>query len=689
MPAISTEVEIELVNAIDDEEKEGEDQQANETRGPGSDAGAALMPASRHGAGPETGRGHGERVLVCVGSGYMSGRVVRAGKQLANSLQAEWVALYVETPEHYRLPPEERERIARSLRLVEELGGETAILPGQNVARETLRYARANGITKIVVGRVPRDRWVAIRGSLADELVRSSGNIDIFIVTTPAPRTLLPSAGGDARGRKIRGYLFSLLALAAATLIGLVARRWLDPTSIVLIVLLAVVLSATTWGLGPSILSSVVAVFLVDALFIPPYGFFSISGLGDLLALAVFLVIAFIISELGGRVRMQMEAAQQREQQIGALYGLTREVAFADDRGAIFEAASKQIGEVFDAETIMLLSGPEGNLEPEPLNRLGEIDRPAAEWSLQNGEPAGAGMSSFSDAAWIFLPLKTAQGTLGVLGVQGHGAEPVTPEHLRLLETFGGQIAIALEHVRLSAQAEQAQVLEASERFRNALLSSISHDLRTPLAAIMGSATSLLDPGARLGPDARQDLILTIKEEAAGLNRLVANLLNMTRVEGGALQPQCEWHSVEEVVGAALEHRGTEGHPIQLDLEPDLPLIPFDFVLIEQVLMNLLDNAYKFSPPGSPVEISARQEPPWLCIAVSDRGIGIPKEELLRVFDKFYRVPGNKVARGTGLGLSICKGIVEAHGGRIWAEQRDGGGARISMTLPMTLEKQA
>lgn len=630
-----------------------------------------------------------ERVMVCVSDGALTSRVLSAGRQLASSLRGDWVAVYVETPQHYRLSASARSRISATLQRARRLGGLTAIVPGRDIAPELLRYARAHQITRIVVGKPYRERWREIlRSTLADDLVRQSGSIGVFIVTADRPSSLargrLASLGSKGAGT----YVLSFIAVIAATAIGLILFPFLDPTNIALIYLLAVVLCATTWGLGPSVFASVVAVFLLDALFVPPYGLFSISGAQDLLTLGVFLFIAVVISQLGARIRSQAQAAQRREGQTAALYALTRDIALAQDTSGILDAAVKQIGEVFDVQAVVLLPGVDQKLQTSPELGLNETEWRAAQWVFEQGHSAESGTIPFPDAALSLVPLETAQGTLGVLGLRPRAPGAVlTPDQRRLLETFAGQIAIALEHEKLTTQAEQANLLEATDRFRAALLSSISHDLRTPLASIMGSVTSLLDEGAQIAVAARRDLLLTIQEEGARLNRLVGDLLNMSRLESGALTPQRDWHSLEEVVGAALARGGTDGRELQVCLEPDLPMAPFDFVLIEQVLLNLLDNAFKFSPRGAAVEISATADGEHLRVSVADNGEGIPVDELERVFDKFYRASASISVPGTGLGLSICKGIVEAHGGRIWAERREYGGTRVTFTLPERLKE--
>ncbi|MBI3914954.1 MAG: DUF4118 domain-containing protein [Chloroflexi bacterium] len=477
-------------------------------------------------------------------------------------------------------------------------------------------------------------------------------------------------------------YLLSLMAVGAATFCGLLVRDLLAPTNIAMIYLLAVVLSATSWGLGPSVFASVVAVLTFDILFVPPYGTLAVHDPQYFLTFGIFLTVAVIISQLGARVRAQIAVVQQREQQSAALYALTRGMAFVRDSKEILDTATQQVNQVFNSETLLLLLGSDQKLRVPADRRIAETARDAALWTFEHKAATGWSTRLFSNSEYLFLPLVTAHGIWGVLGLRPRAPRVIlTPDQRLLLEMFVAHIAIAFEHLELNAQAEQARLLEASERFRNTLLSSISHDLRTPLAAILGSVTSLLDKRMPLTPSAQQDLMLTIEEEATRLNRLVGNLLNMTQVESGALKPARDWNSIEEVIGSALVHARVNGRAVQVTVDSDVPLVSFDFVLIEQVLLNLLDNALKFSPLDSPISIRARRNETGVQVSVVDCGIGIPANESQRVFEKFYRLPQNG-APGSGLGLAICKGIVEAHGGAIWAEPRAGGGTNLAFTLP-------
>jgi two-component system, OmpR family, sensor histidine kinase KdpD len=483
--------------------------------------------------------------------------------------------------------------------------------------------------------------------------------------------------------KSIRRYAYSLVALTTVTIMSLIARSFLSPGSISMIYLLGVVLVAIYWGLGPSILSAALSVLLVDALIDPPYGLFSPSGIEDVVTLGVFLFVGVTISHLGSRVRAQVDEARQREQQAAALYELSRNTAFAEDRKKLLDVATSQMAQVFGVDVLALLPSLEGTLQSNSPIKLDDSERQAARWAFDHGVRSGWGTSAFGEAQRSYLPLRTGRGTFGVIGLRGQGVEmTLSAGQQRLLDTFVGQIAIALERAKLSEKAEQAHVFEASERFRNALLSSLSHDLLTPVTSVLGSVTTLLDGDAALDVEMRRDLLENANEDAMHLARLVSSLLDMTRLESGALAPRRDWYSVEEVVGAALPYAEEKCRHVQLALEPNLPLVAFDFVLIEQVLINLLDNACKFSPPDSPIELSSWLGNGKLHVSIADRGIGVPDGELQRIFEKFYRITQNGRTTGTGLGLSICKGIVEAHGGRIWAEGREGGGTRLAFTLP-------
>lgn len=478
---------------------------------------------------------------------------------------------------------------------------------------------------------------------------------------------------------RFKGYAYTLAAIAGVTLLGWLLRSFLSSINLALLYLPVIVLSATLWGLGPTIFASVLSVLILDAIFVPPYGFISISSPQDIVTYGAFLVVGIVTSQLSGLVREQVNLAQARERQNAALYALSQEIAFRTDRAWILDAALRIMNTFFSADARIFLANGDEQLQPYGAADVLMRERTMAQWVYRRGELERApGLGGAT-----FVPMETAQAKYGVLvlrHVAREGRDAVEERHA--LEAFAAQIALALEHVKLSEQLEEARLHEASERFSEALLASLSHDLRTPLTAIVGSTSTYLDPTVQLDAAARNELVLTIHNAATRLNRLVSNLVEMTRLGAGGLKPQRAWNSIAEVVEAALSHVNTDTRPVELAIPSDLPLVSFDFVLVEEVMVNLVDNASKFSPPHTPIEISARVDDECLQVQVTDCGVGIPSDELTRIFEKHYRVKGNGHVPGSGLGLLICKGIVEAHGGKIWAEGNNGGGTSITFTLP-------
>jgi two-component system sensor histidine kinase KdpD len=636
----------------------------------------------------------GERLLVCVSPSPLSERLVRSARRLADELKAEWCAMYVETTDYARLSPAQRDQVARTLQLAEELGAKTVTLPGHAVAETTLQYARAHNITKIIVGKPPRSRWEEwLRDSVVDQLIHASGPIDVYVISgeskTPPPaaetRTWLPH-------RPWRRYLQSILLVALATLIGQPFSLFISPTNLVMLYLVAVVIAAVFLGRGPSVIASLLSVLAFDFFFVPPRLTFAITDTEYLLTFITLFVVGLVISSLAARAREQAEAARAREAQTVELYDLSRDLAAAFGLDDIVRLLIRHMEQTFGREVVALLPGDGTAARPMPRAAsanltLDEQELAVADWVFRHGEPAGRNTNTLAGARLRYLPLKTARGIVGVLGIMGpaDSDSQLTPEQQRLMEAFASQAALAVERAHLGEQARQAQVLQATEKLQAALLNSISHDLRTPLVSITGALSSLEEDGARLDEAARRSLIENAREEAERLNRLVSNLLDMTRLEAGALRVAHDLCDVQDVVGAALEQLGDRlgDRRIKTDVPADLPLAPMDFVLITRVLVNLLDNALKYSPPETPIEVRAHAASGHLEIEVADQGIGIPAEDLARVFDKFYRVQRPGHASGTGLGLSICKGIVEAHGGFIAAENRAGGGTVITVALPL------
>ncbi len=630
-----------------------------------------------------------ERVLVCISPSMLGERLVRAARRLATRLGAEWLALYIETPGHARLSESERDRVARTLQLAEELGARAVTLPGRSPAHAVMEYARTHNVTAIIAGKPLRPRWMdLVRGTFVDQLIRQSGAIDVYVVSSAPERRRPPEAPAQHLRRAWGGYLQGLGLVVGATVLGRLVSPMIAPSNLVMVYLLAVVIAALRCGRGPAIVAALLSVTAFDFFLVPPQLTLAVSDTQYVLTFIGLLVVGLVISTLAARARDQAQVAQHRQVQTAALYSLSRDLATAGELGSILQGIVAHVGETFGRQVAVLLPGGEGLLPAVAGSgyALDADEMAVAEWAFRHGEQAGWGTATLPGAGARYLPLKTPRGVVGVLGVKPPASGTrLTPEQAHLLEAFAGQAALAIERAQLADEARCAQLLEATEKLHTALLNSISHDLRTPLAAITGSLSSLRDDEAILDGDTRRSLVQMASEEAERLNRLVGNLLDMTRLEAGALQPKREPGDLQDAIGAAAAQLADMlgSRPLTIDVPDSMPLVPMDFVTIVRVLANLLDNAAKYSPAGSTIEVRARRVGSEVQVAVADHGDGIPPEELTRIFDKFYRVHRPGGAQGTGLGLSICRGIVEAHGGRIWAENGERGGAVVTFTLPL------
>jgi two-component system, OmpR family, sensor histidine kinase KdpD len=633
-----------------------------------------------------------ERLLVCISPGPESARLVRAAKRMADRLGAPWVAAYVETPGQLQLPADVRDRVTQTLRLAEQLGAETVRLPGEKMSDAILHFAHDRNVTKIVVGKPRRRLWTRILiGSIVDALVQGSGDIDIYVISAEREQHGVPQAplGRRALPSDWAPYGWAIAVVAVAT-----GAAWLtlpffglaNLVDLVMVYLLGIVVVATRYGRGPSLLASILSVAALDYFFVPPVFTFAVSDARYVFTFAVMLIVGLVTSGLAARIRTQAEAARQREQRTAALYAMSRELASTRGADKLLTIAIRHISEVFRSQVVVLLPGPGGALVPAEGGQftLDSNELGVSKWVHEHHQPAGLGTSTLPGAAALYLPLQAPRGPVGVLGLRPADRHALdAPDQLHQLETFGNQTALAIERAQLADEAQQNQVRMETERLRNSLLSSVSHDLRTPLATITGAATTILENGAKLNDRTRRGLLESVREEAERLNRLVQNLLEMTRLESGALQLRKEWHPLEEVIGAALSRLGKElgDRRVETRVPPDLPLVPIDDVLIEQVLVNLLDNAVKYTPGGSPIRIMATSTGEAVTVEVADHGPGLPRGEEDRVFEKFYRAtPGG---RGAGLGLAISQGIVKAHGGNIWAQNLPEGGVAFLFTLPL------
>ena len=635
----------------------------------------------------------GERVLVCVSPSPHSARLVRNARRMATTIHAEMVGVYVETPASLRASPADRERLAQNMRLVEALGGEPVVLHGEDAASETVRYARKRNVTKIVVGKPTHPRWRdVVRASFLDDVVRLSQEIDVYVISgSPTDAPTGSRRGDDQASQSFSGpsYVATFAAVTVSTLVGWYGFGQSRLADVVMVYLLGVVLVSMRFGYGPSVLAAVLSVLGLDFFFVPPLFTFEVSDTSHLVTFGVMFVVAVTISSLTKRIRDQADSARGRERRTASLYAISRELGLAHSRAALLEAAVRHVREVFNAKVAVLLPGPHGMLEfslaDEGATSVADKDLGVAEWVWLHQQPAGATTDTLPSARALFVPLKSSRGRVGVLALYPTGETRLgDPDERQLLDTFSGLIASAIEQSLLADEARQARLRAETEQLRNALLSSVSHDLRTPLAVVTGATSAFLDDTAPKDEATRRELIQTAHEEALRLNRLVRNLLDMTRLEAGALKVQRDLQPLEEVVGSALNRLEDRlrGRAVKTTIPRDLPLVAFDSALIEQVIINLLENATKYTPPGSPLDITASARDREVEVEVSDRGPGIDPLDAERVFDKFYRARESE-GGGVGLGLTICRGIITAHGGRIWVEARPQGGATFRFTLPL------
>jgi two-component system, OmpR family, sensor histidine kinase KdpD len=635
----------------------------------------------------------GERLLVCITPRSAGSRLIRSARRLTSQAGVEWFATYVETPDSTRLTTEKQEQITDSLRLAERLGATAITLQGESVARAVTDYARENNVSRIIIAKSPRHLF---RRSLADELIKISGDIDVYVVSAGAEKAERTFVTTRAALGRWRDYLSGAGVVLAATLLGETVHQLFSAATMLSLYLLAVVITAYFWGLGPSILASFLGVLAFDFFFVQPMLSFSVSDTQYIITFLVLLFVGVVISYLTSRVRRQTVAARRRERETASLYALGRELAVSNDLSSYIRAIVKRAGETFARQAIVFLPDAPGREMLKPYGdgadiTVDENELAAALWSFQHQGIVGHGTDTLPSARAIYLPLITGRGTVGVLALSFTKSTPeLTIEQERLLKAYADLAAVAIESILLGEEANNAQVLRDTEKLQTALLNSVSHDLRTPLVSIIGVLSSLQEASITLDDTATQSLVQMAREEAERLNHLISNLLDVSRVEAGAIRMSLQPAEVEDLVGAALEQLGERARErsVVLDIPVGLPFVSVDFGLIVQTLVNVLDNAFKYSPVNATTNVAGRQVSSEVYIEVADRGVGIPPQDLLHVFDKFYRIQRPDNVTGTGLGLSICKGIVEAHSGRITAENRPGGGTIIRLILPMAEQEQ-
>jgi len=646
----------------------------------------------------------GERVLVCVSEDPRAAGLVRYTKRLADRVHAPWTAISIETRRSLQLTDEQRDRLADTLRLAEALGGEALTIPGveRRIADDIIKFAHANNVTQIIIGKSTRSRWFEImRGSVVHDLVRRAGNITVNVIAgeeQPAAPATQAAVQTAARIEPFnpRPYLMALAIVALGLAGAEVIRPLFGIENVDLVFLTAVVGVAVRYGVWPSLLASVAASLCYNFFFLPPIYTLTITDPTNIVAFFFFMLIAILVSNVAARVRTQADTAIGRIRTTEQLYAFSRKLAGTATLDDVLWATAYQTALMLKVRVVLLL--PEQGLLTvkagyPPEDQLDQADLAAANWAWSNDRPAGRGSDTLPGAKRLFLPMRTGRGPIGVIGIDDDRTGPLlTPDQRRLLDALVDQGALAIERVLLVEDMDKVKRTVESERLRSALLTSISHDLKTPLASVLGAASAMRDL-AGLSDQQKHDLLATVIDESERLNRFIANLLDMTKLESGAIVPNTSLHDIGEIVGSALRRAGKilARHKISLELAANLPMLSLDAVLFEQVIFNLLDNAAKYSPPDTTITIRSLRDKDQVLLQVADEGDGIPPGELESVFDKFYRAQKtDRVRPGTGLGLAISRGFVEAMHGRISAANRtDRSGAVLTVCLPVPAETKA
>jgi two-component system sensor histidine kinase KdpD len=633
-----------------------------------------------------------DRILVLVGDTPDSARLVRLGKRLAERRDASWIVAHVTSSS--REPQGSGAFVTEALELAEELDAEIATLTGQDLVQETLAYAHARNVTQIVIGR-SRRRWrhFFLQRSLASALLAAATDIEITIAsrgTAPEPTTLAERRLFELPWLEAEGYGTAGLMSIVCTIVAWMLDPLVETGSLGLVYLTGVLFVAVRAGLGPAIVASLMCGLSYDYFFTEPI-FRIVANREDLLTLIVFLVTASVTGQLASRTRSQIRDVRANSTRVMQLYDFSRRIAGAVGRDDLAWTISEHMGQTLVTDVIVLLLDRNGEQQlvagDAGRGGLGDTERVAADWALEHNEPAGASTGTLPNGSWLFLPIRDAAVPIGTLGVkQVDPDKELSPDQRQLLLALRDQAAIALGKMRLADEMEKSKLVTETEKLRSALLSSVSHDLRTPLVSIKGATTTLLELEQTLSPQDKRELLEDVLEETERLNRFVQNLLDMTRLSYGAVVASRDWCDMREIAGEALRRlkRPLAEHTVNIDVEPGDALIHTDAVLLEQTLVNLLDNAAKFSPTGSRIRIQAGRAGRDYRIRVLDEGAGIPAKERERIFDMFHRVrAGDQQPAGTGLGLAICKGLVDALGGTIQALPGEGGrGTNMEIRLP-------
>ncbi len=643
------------------------------------------------------------RVMVCLSGSPFSAQLIRAANRLATGLRSEWIAVHIEAEKmDFPTGDKERDSIAKNMRLAEDLGAKTMTVIGENITDEMLSLARKQNITAIVIGK-PKHRKLVdfFRGSIVDTIIRNCGDINVYVVQGK------DETGENFAKNKIKrmesaltyGQVFLSVAMVFfITAFGWCLKEELQVINIAFLYILPVLFSAIWWGRWASYLCAITGMLALDFYFIEPIMTFSIGDVRYIWSLVIFLLLSALIGGRTDELKKESRQARQQEKSTRALYEFSRDIVAVTDRGIIAASLAKQAGETIERKVLVLLADEkmqmknEFSYDPEKgiINKnpekmlLSDAEVAVAAWVYKNKQPAGCSTDTLPGGKYMYVPIYSQTEVYAVLGIDLE-RETLTPAEYRLVNAWVRLAAVAMERVQLADKARRADMLIETDKLRSALFNSISHELKTPLSAILGSVSTLLENDEYYKKEDRLELLSNIKDGSLRMERLIANLLDTARMESGMMKLKLDWCDLEDIVGTAL--RRMQGllkyHHMKVEVESDLPFIKGDCVLLEQVFVNLIDNAIKYSEPQSEIRICLKKSSDCVEISFVDEGVGVPQGDLNKIFSKFYRVEQPKKVSGTGLGLSICKGIIEAHSGKIFASNRSGGGTMIQITLPV------
>jgi len=634
-----------------------------------------------------------ERVMACISSSPFAVHVLRQARQIANDLNAELITVYVEPPFSFQ-SGKDLISLRVNLQLAEDLGAKMVTLSSQDVSSGILGLARQYNVSQIILGKPLRPRWREIlHGSVVDDIIRGCTGMGVFVVPGyPTPKEPPTNDHKITPPRKNIGWplMLSLVLVSLVTLIGNLYGNYLGLTNIGMLYLLPVVFASARLGVTPSIIVALISVLLFDIFFVPPVLRLAVYDARHLITFAVFMVVAFTTGNMADRLRLRMREAIYRESRTKALYDLAKGLSAVTELDLLASKVVSHISETTDSQVVLYLPQEDGQLRIIAASTAfsdlaaGPSELNAAKWSFRNSHRSGLGTDTLPNAKGFYLPVKTEEKIFGVLGVK-----PVknffTAEQINILDALSGLAALAIARLELAAETHKIITLKDSERLRAALFNSISHDMKTPLASILGAVTSLVDDGDLYDTNQTTALLMSIRRGALRMNRVVSNLLDMARLESGYMRLHTDWCDIQDIIGVTLrENREMlSDHLVKVELPESIRLIKVDYALVEQVLTNLLHNAVKNSPVHSEILVRVLEKQDQLMVSIIDQGKGIAKADEEQIFEKFYRLQSAGNVSGTGLGLSICRGIIEAHGGRIWAKSRPGGGAVLNFTLPV------